>query len=114
EQVLTAGRRPPDVSPARSRGGVQDSPAPWQHERTTMPDAVSRVLDDYARGAAQRLGRDTRCGIILLRAGTLVSVGSSDERAARCDGIEAEDGVGLCVTAAEQLSSVIIPDLRLD
>lgn len=79
-----------------------------------MPDLVHPVLDDYARGAAARLGPGTHCSIILLRAGTLVSVGSSDERAGRCDAVEAEDGVGPCVTAAEQLSSVLVPDLRED
>lgn len=79
-----------------------------------MPDLVHPVLDDYAQGAAGRLGASMHCSIILLRVGTLVSVGSSDARAARCDLIEAEDGVGPCVLAAEQLSSVLIPDLRLD
>lgn len=79
-----------------------------------MSDTVHHLLDDYAKGAVARLGADTHCSIIFLRAGTLEYVGSSDPRAETCDAVEVAEGVGPCVTALEQLSGVLIPDLLFE
>ncbi|MFS0699551.1 GAF domain-containing protein [Cellulomonas sp. 179-A 4D5 NHS] len=75
---------------------------------------MHHYLDDFASGAAARLGMDTHCSIIVMRAGSLEYVGSSDERAERCDAVEVAEGVGPCVTAMQQLSGVLIPDLRFE
>lgn len=78
-----------------------------------MPD-LSSSLDDYARGAADRLGPDTHCSITMRRHGTLSYVASSNERARRCDEVEVRVGEGPCVQAMEQLSGVLVPDLQPD
>lgn len=79
-----------------------------------MPDRdpLHHVLDDFAAGAADRLGEDTHCSITLLRGGTLAWVGTSDDRAGRCDAVEVEVRDGPCVDSMERLSGVIVPDLQ--
>lgn len=70
------------------------------------------ALAGHARAAADALGPDTHCSITLRRGGVLASVGSSDERAGHCDGVEVRTGEGPCVTAMEHLSGVLVPDLH--
>lgn len=74
-------------------------------------DPTSHALDDYAKGAAERLTPDTHCSITMEREGRLGYVGSSDERAERCDAVEVRAEEGPCVTSMRQLSGVLIPDL---
>ncbi|MCU1431678.1 MAG: hypothetical protein JWP95_783 [Actinotalea sp.] len=77
-----------------------------------MSDPQNHVLDDFAKGAADRLGPDTHCSITLMSAQVLTYVGSSDDRAERCDAVEVAAGEGPCVTAMEQLSGVLVPAIR--
>ena len=79
-----------------------------------MAEDIHHALDGYARGAAERLGRRTHCSITLRRGELLEYVGSSDERAERCDAVEVAVGEGPCVTAMVQLSSILVPDLHVD
>ncbi|MBB2925516.1 GAF domain-containing protein [Cellulomonas cellasea] len=87
---------------------------PDNEARGVMSESVHHVLDDYAAGAASRLGQGTHCSITFRRAGSLAYVGSSDERAQHCDAVEVAEGVGPCVTAMEQLSGVLVPNLLLE
>jgi GAF domain-containing protein len=79
-----------------------------------MPDMTNHALDGYAEVAAERLGPDAHCSITLRHRGHLTYVGSSDERAERCDAVEVRVGDGPCVTAMDVLSSVLIGDLQTD
>lgn len=76
-----------------------------------MDDLSTHALDGYAQGAVDRLGPDTHCSITMKHREDLTYVGSSDERAERCDAVEVRTGEGPCVTAMEQLGGLIIPDL---
>lgn len=78
-----------------------------------MPDLRSDI-DQYARDAAGHLGADTHCSITLRHRGDLRYVGSSNERAARCDKVEVEAGEGPCVEAMLQLHGIIVPDIHAD
>ncbi|MBX9244455.1 GAF domain-containing protein [Actinotalea ferrariae] len=78
-----------------------------------MPNLRS-TIDEYAQAAAERLGPDTYCSITLKHHGELRYVGSSDERAARCDQVEVAAGEGPCVTAMEVLHGVLVPDIQAD
>jgi hypothetical protein len=77
-----------------------------------MSEPVHHILDDYAHGAAERLGAATHCSITMSHRGRLTWVGQSDERAGRCDAVEVKVGAGPCVAAMEQLSGVLVPDLQ--
>ncbi|NMR20108.1 GAF domain-containing protein [Cellulomonas fimi] len=77
-----------------------------------MSDMTHHALDGFAKGAAGRLGPDSHCSIILRHRSHLTYVGSSDERAERCDAVEVRVGAGPCVTAMNQLSSVLVPDVQ--
>ena len=79
-----------------------------------MSDPANHALDSWAKAAADRLGRETHCSITLRRGGLLTYVGSSDERAERCDAVEVRAGAGPCVTAMNQLSGVLVPDLQAE
>ena len=64
--------------------------------------------------AAERIGRETSCSVILRVNSGLTRVASSDERAAGCDDAEVRDRRGPCVLAMDQLAGVIIPDVALE
>ncbi|WP_199421767.1 GAF domain-containing protein [Actinotalea solisilvae] len=71
-------------------------------------------IDEYARGAAARLGPSTFCSITLRYHGELGFVASSDERAKQCDMVEVRAGEGPCVEAMRTLQGVLVPDLHPD
>ena len=72
------------------------------------------TLDQYAQGAAERLGSGTFCSVTIFDRGSLFQVASSDPRAAACDQVETRDSAGPCILAMEQLSGVLIEDLEAD
>lgn len=78
-----------------------------------MPDDHT-LLEQYARGAADRLGAEVHCSILLRSHGRLTFVGSSNDRARSCDEVEVRDGEGPCVTALLRMSGVLVPDIRAD
>lgn len=79
-----------------------------------MADLTNHMLDGHAKGAADKLGPDAHCSITLRYRDRLTYVGSSDERAERCDAVEVRFGSGPCVTAMDELRGVLIPDLHAD
>jgi hypothetical protein len=79
-----------------------------------MSDPTHHVLDGYATGASERLGPGTHCSITMRRGELLTYVGSSDERAERCDQVEVRSSDGPCVDAMLHLSGIIVPDLQVD
>lgn len=74
------------------------------------PDALAAA----ARGAAERLGPDTYCSIVLRSGERLAYAGSSDERAERCDRVEVEAGEGPCVTSLQHMAGVLVPEISAD
>jgi len=71
-------------------------------------------IDAILREAAERVGAETSCSVILRHAGGFTRVASSDVHAATCDDAEIADRRGPCVLALDQLSGVIVPDLSTD
>lgn len=67
--------------------------SPYLH---ALVDAAARDLD----GAAS---------ITIQQQGAVVRAASSDDRAARCDQVEARLGAGPCIAAMEQLRPVVVP-----
>lgn len=71
-------------------------------------------LNTLAEEAAAHLGEGTFCSITMRRLGTSVQVASNDPRAAACDQIEVLADDGPCLMAMEQLSGVLVEDLRAE
>lgn len=78
------------------------------HVTTTTTQSM---LDEYARGAAARLGEGTLCSVTLSEGGSLHQVASNDARAAACDQAEVRDHAGPCILAMDQLHGVLIHDI---
>jgi GAF domain len=72
---------------------------------------MASILDEYAQGAADRLGGRTVCSLTLNDHGSLRQIASNDPRAQACDLIEVRDQDGPCVQAMANLHSVYIRDL---
>lgn len=72
------------------------------------------ALAEYARGAADRLGPDTHCSIVLRSGERVAYAGSSDPRAEGCDEVEVRAGEGPCITALQHLSGILVPDLHAE
>jgi hypothetical protein len=72
---------------------------------------MASLLDQYADGAAARLGGRTFCSLTLSDHGSLRQIASNDPRAAACDQIETREGDGPCIVAMETLHSVYIEDI---
>lgn len=72
------------------------------------------ALQQYAVGAAERLGADTHCSIVIRRGHRVLTAGASDERAGRCDEVEVSEGDGPCVTAIQELRGVLVPEIRTE
>lgn len=75
---------------------------------------MQATLDKFAARATIELGVTTHCSLILRTPSSADQVASNDFRAAACDQLEARDGRGPCITAIEQLSSVVVDDLETD
>ncbi|GGC00181.1 GAF domain-containing protein [Cellulomonas carbonis] len=82
--------------------------------RKDLGGDVQTTLDQYAAGAGARLGADVPCSLMVRRDGVVRQVASNDDRAAACDRVEERDGSGPCITAIEELSSVVVEDLDTD
>ena len=73
---------------------------------------VQEHLSDIARRAGTRLGDGTHC-TVSLRHGGLHRVAASDgSRPAACDEVEFRHGSGPCLTAMDDRSVVLVPDVR--
>lgn len=72
------------------------------------------ALDAVLREAAEHIGHETSCSVLVRLDGGLVRAASSDERAAACDDAEVRDRRGPCVLAMDQLAGVIVPDVDLE
>lgn len=72
-----------------------------------MPDDLESLL----RTAAERIGRETSCSVIVRSRGGLLRAASSDDASAACDDAEVTDRRGPCVLAMDQLAGVIVPDV---
>ena len=68
-------------------------------------------LDDLALRASHHLGAGIDCSIILRHRGEDRRVASSTERAGRCDDAENAAGSGPCLTAMDELRTVLVPDV---
>jgi GAF domain len=75
---------------------------------------MSSLLEQYAQGAADRLGGPTFCSLTVSDAGRLAQVASSDPRAAACDQIETREHDGPCILAMDQLRSVLLVDIEAE
>jgi hypothetical protein len=71
-------------------------------------------LDDFALRAGGQLGGDTEVCITLRHAGADRLAASSSDRAARCDEVEYATNGGPCVTAADVMRVVLVPDIDAD
>src|SRR5215218_5203416 len=74
-------------------------------------DATSSYLYGHAMRAAAHFPGGTQASIILRHHGTFLRAASSDERAARCDQVEAAGGDGPCIAALEQRHPVVLDHL---
>jgi hypothetical protein len=75
---------------------------------------VQTTLDQFASEASAQLGFPTHCSLMLRTSTSVDQVASNDARAAACDQVEAREGAGPCISAMEQLSSIVIEDLDAD
>lgn len=75
-----------------------------------MSADIEAILFD----AADHIGRDTSCSVIVRVAAGLTRAASSDARSAACDDAEVRDRRGPCVLAMDQLAGVIVPDVALE
>lgn len=73
--------------------------------------SVEDHLQDLADRAAHHLGPEIDCSIILRHDGEDRRVASSSTRAAQCDDAESAAADGPCLTAMDELHSVVIPDV---
>lgn len=69
---------------------------------------ISSYLHDLAVGTARELGPDTQVSITFQHERAVVRAASSDERAARCDQVEANLGTGPCLEAMRELHAVLV------
>ena len=69
---------------------------------------MSSILDQYAQGAAERLGGPTFCSLTISEHGSSRQIASNDPRAEACDQIETRDEDGPCIVAMASLHSVYI------
>ncbi len=76
--------------------------------------SVQDFLQTVVDGAAEHVAPNIACTLTMLREETLVTVASSDERAAEADDVEYEFNSGPCVEAARKGVESIVPDLRAD
>ncbi|WP_454048699.1 GAF domain-containing protein [Cellulomonas sp. Marseille-Q8402] len=72
---------------------------------------MQATLDRYAAGASDQLGFAISCSLMLRTGSAIDQVASNDPSAAACDQVEAREGAGPCISAIEQLSSILIEDL---
>jgi hypothetical protein len=72
---------------------------------------MTSILEQYAQGAADRLGGRTFCSLTMSEAGRLSQVASNDPRAAACDQIETRQRDGPCILAMKYLHSVLLVDI---
>jgi len=72
---------------------------------------MTSILEQYAHGAAERLGGRTFCSLTLSDHGALHQIASNDPRAAACDQIETREQDGPCIVAMARLHSVYIDDI---
>ncbi len=73
---------------------------------------MAAALDQYAQGAAERLGGPTFCSLTLGDHGFLRQIASNDPRAAACDRVETREHDGPCIVALKRLHSVYIEDIE--
>jgi len=78
-------------------------------------DPTSSYLYGHAMRAAAHFAEGTQASITLRHHGAYLRAASSDDRAARCDQVEALHGDGPCITSLEQRHPVVVHDVeRLD
>ncbi|WP_298460960.1 GAF and ANTAR domain-containing protein [uncultured Cellulomonas sp.] len=76
--------------------------------------SIEAHLDVLAIRASHHLGGGMHCSLILRRQGVNRRVASSSLRSAACDDAENRAGSGPCLTAIDELRTVLVPDVRLE
>ena len=74
-------------------------------------DNIEDFLQDLAVLAARSVAQGLSCGITLQRDGRLRTVANSDDRAARCDEIQYDQGTGPCLDAMRTREIILVDDL---
>ncbi len=76
--------------------------------------SIEGHLEDLALRASFHLGPGFECSIILRHRGEDRRVASSTESAGRCDDAENASGEGPCLTAMDDLRTVLVPDVHAE
>lgn len=75
---------------------------------------MDEALDALVVQAAADIGGATSCSVLVRHDGAMWRLASADERAARCDDVEARDSYGPCVLAMDLLHGTLVPDIGLE
>lgn len=74
---------------------------------------IAQYMQEFVDRSSSVLGERVSASITLRDNGLLLRTASSDERAARCDLVEARAGTGPCLAAMDDMAHHEVPDLGL-
>ncbi len=100
-----------DTAPQTDTGPEALTAAAELQELLLATDNIEDFLQDLAVLAARSVARGLSCGITLKRDGHPRTVANSDDRAARCDEIQYNQGVGPCLDAMRTCEIILVDDL---